>query len=335
MIRVFDIHVRIYAVFFPPERTVEVFGYYSNTGLGISSRKAEDALQKIELLREITDETSPAPTLSVSPAHHILRERIVGLLERAPVGPPRQKKVSTDDIFFFPSGMGAIYRVHQLLLAYHKATTVLFGFAFHNTIHVFEDWPNTGFKLLGLGSSEDIDTLELYLDSEIKEGRKVGAVFAEFPSNPSIVTPDLIRIRKLADKYGFVLIVDDTISSFCNVDLLGVADILITSLTKSFSGYSDVLAGSAVLNPSSPLYNDLKPVFEKSYLNEFYNADAEHLEKNSQDYLERSTILNRNAEKITEYLQTLALDPKSSITKVFYTPYSAELANYTPLMRPK
>ena len=335
MIRVFDIHVRIYAVFYPPEKKLEVFGYYTNSGLGISSRKAEDALRNIDLLREVTDNNSTAPVLPVSPAHLVLKERIVGYLERAPVGPPRQKKVSTEDIYFYPNGMAAIYGIHQLLLQYHKATTVLFGFAFHNTTHVFEDWPNTGFKFFGLGKSEDVDALELYLESESKEGRKVGTVFAEFPSNPNIITPDLIRIRKLADEYGFVLVVDDTIASFCNVDLLGVADILITSLSKSFSGYADVLAGSAVINPSSPLYNELKPLLDQSYVNEFYNGDAEDLEKNSRDYLQRSKVLNRNAERATEYLQTLALDPLSSISKVFYIPYSAELTNYVPFMRQK
>jgi len=335
MIRVFDIHVRVYAVFFPPEKRMEVFGYYTTSGLGITSRKAEDALKNIELLREVTNVDSPAPTLPVSPAHLVLKERIVGLLERAPGGPPRQKKVSTADIYFYPSGMGAIYSIHQLLLTYHQASTVLFGFAFHNTIHVFEDWPNSGFKFLGLGTSEDIDTLSVYLESETKEGRKVGAVFAEFPSNPNIITPDLIKLRKLADKYRFVLVVDDTIASFCNVDLLGVADILITSLSKSFNGYADLLAGSAIINPFSPFYDELKSLLDKFYINEFYNGDAEDLEKNSRDYLQRSTILNQNAARATEYLQSLALDPKSSISKVFYVPYSKEVTNYTPFMRPK
>ena len=46
--------------------------------------------------------------------------------------------------------------------------------------------------------------------------------------------------------------VDDTVSSFANVDVMAHADILVTSLTKAFSGYSDVLGGSVVLNPLSP-----------------------------------------------------------------------------------
>ena len=47
----------------------------------------------------------------------------------------------------------------------------------------------------------------------------------------------------LADRHDFVIVVDDTIGSFANVDVLGIADIAITSITKSFNGFADVLAG--------------------------------------------------------------------------------------------
>jgi cystathionine gamma-synthase len=48
-------------------------------------------------------------------------------------------------------------------------------------------------------------------------------------------------VRKLADKYDFVVVVDDTIGSSSYVDVLGVADVVITSLTQSFNSFADVL----------------------------------------------------------------------------------------------
>ena len=45
----------------------------------------------------------------------------------------------------------------------------------------------------------------------------------------------------LADKYDFVVVVDDTNGSFANVDVLGIADIVITSPIKSFNGFADVI----------------------------------------------------------------------------------------------
>lgn len=36
------------------------------------------------------------------------------------------------------------------------------------------------------------------------------------------------------------MVIDDTIGSFCNIDVSPVADVIITSITKSLSGYANV-----------------------------------------------------------------------------------------------
>jgi cystathionine gamma-synthase len=46
----------------------------------------------------------------------------------------------------------------------------------------------------------------------------------------------------MAGQYNFIFVVDDTIGSFANVDLMDVADIIVTSLSKYFNGFADVLA---------------------------------------------------------------------------------------------
>lgn len=332
-IHVFDIDVRLYAVFFPAPKTPVMMPFWSHPGVGISSRLAEESLKHLDLLHEVTDD-SAAPKVVESPAHGVIRERIAGLLERAPADPPRKAKVTSDDVYLFQTGMASIYLPHQYLLRKFNGTTVLFGFAFHSTIHVFEDY-GPGFKLLGLGTSEELDQLETHLEAELKEGKRVQAVWCEYPSNPILVTPDLSRLRKLADKYEFVLVVDDTIGSFCNVDVMGAADIVVTSLTKSFSGYADVMGASAVLNPSLSRYSELKALFKESYRNDMYNADADVLEKNSRNYLERSTILNNNSARIVEYLQSQVSNPASSVSKVYYPSVSSSKSNYEVRMRKK
>jgi cystathionine gamma-synthase len=332
-IRIFDIDVRLFAVFFPAPKTPVMMPFWSHPGVGISSRLAEESLKHLDLLHEVSGDT-PAPEVVESPAHAIIRERIAGLLERATVDPPRKEKVKPEDVYLFQTGMASIYLPHRYLLSKFNGTTVLFGFAFHSTIHVFEDY-GPGFKLLGLGTSEELDQLESHLQAELKEGRKVQAVWCEFPSNPILVTPDLGRLRTLADKYGFVLIVDDTIGSFCNVDVMGAADIVVTSLTKSFSGYADVMAASAVLNPSSSRYPELKDIFKQFYHNDMYNADAEVLEKNSRNYMERSVTLNNNSARIAEYLQSQVSNPSSSVAKVYYPSVSSSKPNYEARMRKK
>ena len=56
----------------------------------------------------------------------------------------------------------------------------------------------------------------------------------------------MVRIRQLADQYGFVVVVDETIGNFINVEVAGFADIIVSSLTKIFSGDANVMGGRSV-----------------------------------------------------------------------------------------
>jgi cystathionine gamma-synthase len=54
---------------------------------------------------------------------------------------------------------------------------------------------------------------------------------------------DLARLRGLADKYNFLIVIDETVGNFLNVEVFPFADIVVSSLTKVFSGYSNVMGG--------------------------------------------------------------------------------------------
>lgn len=305
--------------------------FWTNTGMGVSSRFAEDCLK--ESLEEVPlPFTGSQRIVKEGPAHQILRERISALMNRAPAGPPRDRKVAAEDVYLFHSGMASIYLIHKYLTQKFNSKTVLFGSAFHSTPIVFQDF-GPGREFFANGNAAEIDQIETYLKDEAKEGRKIQALWTEFPSNPILLSPDLGRLRKLADKYGFLLIVDETLASFCNVDVLSVADMVVTSLTKSFNGYADLLAASVVLNPTSTRYQELKALMNENYENIFFDGDAEVLEKNSRDYMERSKILNNNAEKLVEFLEGLTKDPKSSVVKVYYPTTSSTLETYKQYMR--
>ncbi|KAJ7188742.1 pyridoxal phosphate-dependent transferase [Mycena filopes] len=336
---------RLYCVVYPMPKTPGILGAWQNPGMGVSSRLAEALLKKVDTLTEVHFDTAgdgdvsvekiPAPTyVPESEAHQGLRERIVGLLKRAPVK-TQEKEVAVDDIYLYPTGMAAIYRLHQAIMQTRKGPIVSLGAVFHNTWHLFAEAPD-GFKHFGQCDAKSgvMDKLEEYLKGEAKEGRQIGYVFVEFPSNPLLVSVDLYRLRQLADKYGFSVVVDDTIGSFSSVDLLPVADIILSSLTKSFSGYADVMCGSVILNPSLPSYAALKKVYGTLFRNEFFAGDAQHLLSNSADYLERSTILNRNALAVATLLHGRASQPDSAVTGSLYPPFLDTIDNYTALMRP-
>ena len=327
--RVFDAGPqRIWAVFFPASKTPNMVMFWVVPGVGISDRFAEEALKHVDKIREVSNQKAISPPASItSPDYGKLQQRIVDLLSRAPIDPSR-KQPSTNDVYLFQTGMSAIYRMHEFLLKTYNLPTVLFGFPFHASHHLYDDF-GPPMQFYGLADKADTDSLETWLESN-----KIQALFCEMPSNPLAVTPDLRRLCSLATKHDFILIVDDTIGSFCNIDVSSIADILMTSLTKSFSGYADVMGGSITLNPSLPHYTTLKSIMTAHYRNDLYPADATLLLSNSQDYLTRSTTLNRNTLAIATYFNKLAHDPKSCVTKVYHPSTLPSLPLYSSFMRP-
>lgn len=129
--------------------------------------------------------------------------------------------------------------------------------------------------------------------------------------------------------------VDDTIGSFANIDVSSAADLLISSTTKSFSGYADVMGGSAVLFGSSPRYEALSALFQSRFHNEVFGADAAHLLSNSNDYLARTAVLNRNAAAVAAALAARQKNAHSSsfITGVLYPPHTDSYRFLTPFLR--
>jgi cystathionine gamma-synthase len=116
------------------------------------------------------------------------------------------------------------------------------SFPYTDTLKVLEKW-GPGCYFLGDGLDSSIDELEALLEAE----PPILALFTEFPSNPLLRSADLSRLRTLADKYDFLIVIDDTIGNFINVETLPFADMVVTSLSKLFSGDSNVMGGRYVL----------------------------------------------------------------------------------------
>jgi len=332
-LQAFQAKDRFWAVVFATEDLPIVQGFWSRPGVGISSRFAEANLPFCDQLREVDASEEPQPRSSFETAEHEeLRRRIVSYLNRATLRPATLSDPTSGDVYLFPSGMASIYKPHTYLSSRYHGTTVLFGMAFMDTVVALEEY-GAGFKFLGLGTDEDLTALESYLQQEHERGRKVQAIWAEFPANPVLVTPDLVQLRALADKYGVILAVDDTIAGFANVDILHMTDILVTSLTKSFNGYADVIAGSAVLNPNSQHYLELKALFAEHYLPELYVDDVKTILQNNLDYLERTTRLNHNATSLVDYLQKCADDPSTAVASVHHPLVNSSGKHYTRFLR--
>lgn len=239
----------------------------------------------------------------------------------------RGKHLSETDVYLYPSGMASIFNAHQAVLNITDTPkkSVCFGFPYVDTLNILKKF-GPGVHFFGFGDDDSLDDMEKQLQNgEIN----ITALFCECPSNPLLKTPNLKRIRELADKYDFAVVIDETVGNFVNIHVLPYADIVASSLTKVFSGDSNVMAGSLILNPESKLYPKLKEYFNDEYEDLFWAEDALYLERNSRDFAERSNKINDTALAVVDLLEKSPL-----ISKVYYPTLSESKKYYDDIKTP-
>ncbi|KAG9249158.1 cystathionine gamma-synthase-like protein [Calycina marina] len=234
--------------------------------------------------------------------------------------------LAEDDVYLYPCGMNSIFNTHNLMLqARGQLKTICFGFTYVDTLKILEKF-GPGCQNYGNGASEDLDDLE----ARLKAGERFLALFCEFPSNPLLKCPDLERIRKLADAYDFAVVVDETVGNFINVHVLPYADVVVSSLTKVFSGECNVMGGASILNPQGRYYSQLKKLIEAEYEDNYWIEDVIFLERNSRHFVSRIEKINENAEVICDVLRTHPL-----VKAVYYPKYNDSKAFYDECRTPK
>lgn len=234
-------------------------------------------------------------------------------------------ELSEDDVYLYPCGMNAIYHVHRMMLkARGELKSVSFGFPYVDTLKILQKF-GPGCIFYGNGSAADLDDLE----KRLKAGERYLALFCEFPGNPMLKCPDLKRIRTLADTYDFGVVVDETISNFINVHVLSYADVVVSSLTKIFSGECNVMGGSAILNPQGRYYQQLRKIVEVEYEDNYWAEDVMFMERNSRHFVARIEKINENAEVICEVLKASPL-----VKDIYYPKYNPDKWSYDACRNP-
>lgn len=349
------------AAFFPRHYSKIAKAFWQHTGEILSSRAAEETMVHlgIPLSNEVTPLFSDSQArVCVSDAlksdihdyrciatESILAKRIGDILQQSP---------EDNSITLTVSGMASIYTALRLVHAIfgdQNSEIVVFGFPYIDTLKLMQK-PGLnpgGVMFFGHGNDDDFSALEKHLVNQESQNqvladtqRRVRAVFTECASNPLLKVYDLARLTSLAKKYDFLLVIDDTIANFANVDLFGnandsssqtegssngvQADIICTSLSKIFSGRGDVIAGSLCINRNSRYANSLRSAVKHLDVPPLYILDAFTLEVNSRDFLARSTRINDTAAKLVCWLLE-----QNGIKHVYYPSNSA--SSYSKLLR--
>ena len=258
--------------------------YWRHTGDGISSRCAEALL---------ADGLEP----DAAEARRRTRAKIAALVN-----------VPLDHVFLFSSGMAAIYTVHRALEARRPgARCAQFGFPYVDTLKILQD-VGAGAAFFPHGHADDLAALAGLAATEPLAG-----VFCEFPSNPLLNTPDVAALAAAVRPHGAPLVVDETIASYANANVVPGADIVVSSLTKFFTGRGDVMAGAAVVNPAGPFAAELLRGVQAEYEDVVWGGDALLVDRYSDDFPDRMRQVNATTAALCD---ELAAHP--AVAEVYY-----------------
>ncbi|KAJ5642244.1 pyridoxal phosphate-dependent transferase [Penicillium lividum] len=299
-----------HAVIFPKSLDGEALVQWRDAGTGVCSRHAEYCIQNFDYLRSESinpawytkaensfGSQQPRPVITSGEEEKMAVRQLISKLAASDL--PGQKALSHKDVYLFPNGMNAIGTASRALASLEPDQEVVgYGWLYVETGRVIRGsrWGKTTFY--HAGSKEELDNLEKSMES----GRQIKALFCDFPGNTHLSSPDLHRIRELADKYNFIVACDDSVCTFINTDIFPWVDIRMTSLTKMFSGSCNVAAGSIVVNPQSRHYDAIHRSIKAIYEDILFPLDAAELSRSCQDVVERIHLSNKNALPVVRLL---------------------------------
>jgi len=308
-------HEDIFGVIIPKDETKRkrATAFLQHTGSGISSRRAEDILIKEGILESAqSEEYFPGNA-----------ERHVCETLRFAYGAKNE-----DDIYLTSFGMNSVYSIYSsinsLPFKNDKKIWIQFGWLFMDTMKIVEKFRDAGVTNYVIYNVLDLEKLEFILDDK---GEQVAGIITETPSNPLLQTPDVERLKLLAEKHGCALVIDVTLGTPYNVDVLPYADVVIESLTKYANGAADLMMGAIVLNSQSRFYNHLKAILP-DWIGKPYLREVKRLAFQISGYAKRMKKVNKNTITLVDFFKT-----RESVKKIFWAYEEKSRTNFEKIQK--
>jgi cystathionine gamma-synthase len=225
-----------------------------------------------------------------------------------------------ESISLYPSGMAGIATVLDCLVnkLERPLNTVQLGFPYLDTLKL-QHLLSSNSLLLNPANEFELDKWE----GKILAGEQFDLAIAEFPTNPKLEEINLKRVSSIcrSAKVRIPLLLDLTLSLGCGDSarqLAQIADFVFVSLSKSFSGYGDVMSGAiAALHWNE----EINQTIEKMSGDSLYSEDAIILAENSRDFDRRSNRMKTNSIAVAEEFRH-----HSSVNRLFYSENSFVLS---------
>lgn len=265
-----------------------IWKYIQHVGCGVSSRQAEDLLVRFEHLAEAHIEAIFAGDAAIEVERHLAQLYNCG----------------TSDLWVCASGMSAFYagfRAVQAVQRRRKRTHwVQLGWLYLDSGCILKAFLSDGETL---EYCYDVNETDQLIERLAALKKTLAGVVVECPTNPLVQVCDLKRVYAAVQANGGVLIVDPTVASVYNMNIMPYADVLVNSLTKYAAHEGDVMSGALALNAQSPHYQDLLAEVPEFHL-PLYSRDLQRLAHEMQDAPKIVAQMNDNASHLAEYLRT-------------------------------
>lgn len=285
-----------------------------NAGGFLSSRAAEDHLARLGLIPAIEPETlAPASTA---------RATVDAVMARA------YPETHDTDRFYTPNGMNAFFagwRASATLQARRGRTIwIQLGWLYLDTIALLRRLTASPTDYIYLRDVNDLDALAAACAAA---GDRLAGLVTEAPTNPLVQTADLAAAAELVHARGGHVIIDPTLVSPFNVDVLGPADLLTNSLTKYAASEGDLVAGAVIVNPARPDASALRDALA-STVDPIYARDFARLAAEIGDFEQVIARTNDNAARVIEFLQG-----HPGVAELYWSQQPGMAANYAKIAR--
>jgi cystathionine gamma-synthase len=258
--------------------------FQQHTGTGLSSREAEDYLGI---------DRHPEAVYDQQDAVAKIKRYLHGIYETR----------SPEDIRITRGGMNAFYAgfkcLRDLQAARGRTVWVQLGWLYVDTICIISKMLPAGGRVIQLHAMDDLASIHRVFSDNADT---IAGVVTETPTNPLVQSGDLDQLRQLADDHGAALMLDPSIVSPHNVNILKYSDLHINSLTKYAPPEGDVLAGAVALNADSPFYEELNSRLDDQ-CEPLYCRDAARLAHEIDGYSENVGKINSNTVEIAQFLE--------------------------------
>lgn len=287
--------------------------FLQHAGCGISSRLAEDYLHRHKLITAVQNEELAGPETA--------QERVTDAVAEAFRAPATAVSIAV-------TGMNAFYALFRSISAIQaprgRHLWVQLGWLYVDTIEILRKMTAGEGRHIVLNDPFDLAALERLLETR---GGEIAGVVTEVPTNPLIQAPDILRLRELTQRHDIPLVLDPTLASPHNIEVLPHCDAAVISLTKYAGSQGDVMMGAVVLNPDSRWATQLQPAVE-SLLTPPFLGDVRRLAVEIADW---RPVVDRINENTTQLASFLATHP--AVDKIYWAYSEASRANYSRIHR--